>query len=78
MDDRRMRFPGVPLALGAAALFGATTPFSKLLLGTVNPWLLAGILYLGAGFGLSLFLLIRAATVDEPTESPLRLETFRG
>ena len=39
-------------------LFGASTPFSKLLLGSVNPWLLAGILYLGAGIGLSIFLLI--------------------
>jgi drug/metabolite transporter (DMT)-like permease len=73
MDDRRMWFPGVPLALGAAVLFGASTPFSKLLLGTVNPWLLAGILYLGAGIGLSLFLLVRTASTDETAESPLRL-----
>ena len=72
-DNRNVWFPGVPLALGAAVLFGASTPFSKLLLGSVNPWLLAGILYLGAGIGLSIFLLIRAAASDATTESPLKL-----
>lgn len=45
--------PGVPLALGSAILFGASAPLSKWLLGSVDPWLLAGILYLGAGLGLA-------------------------
>src|SRR5450432_727886 len=49
---------GVGYALAAAALFGASTPFSKLLLGSVHPWLLAGLLYLGSGCGLSLWLLL--------------------
>lgn len=40
------------LALGAAALFGASTPFAKLLLGNVTPLALAGLLYLGSGLGL--------------------------
>jgi drug/metabolite transporter (DMT)-like permease len=52
-------WPGVPLALGAAVLFGASTPLSKLIVGSVDPWLLAGILYLGAGFGLALVLWAR-------------------
>ncbi len=47
-------WPGVPYALGAAILFGVSTPLSKLLLGTINPWLLAGLMYLGAGVGLLL------------------------
>lgn len=38
----------VLLALVAAALFGAATPASKLLLGETPPFLLAGLLYLGA------------------------------
>ena len=38
---------GVLYALGAAALFGASTPFAKLLLGDVSPLVLAAILYLG-------------------------------
>ena len=46
-------WPGVPLALGSAILFGASAPLSKLLMGVVDPWLLAGILYLGAGAGLA-------------------------
>jgi len=74
MEQRSVWFPGVPLALGAAILFGASTPFSKLLLGAVNPWLLAGILYLGAGVGLAIFLLIRAATSESVAESPLKLQ----
>ena len=47
-------WPGVPFALASAALFGASTPLAKLLLGAVDPWLMAGILYLGAGLGLAL------------------------
>lgn len=41
-------------ALGAAALFGLSTPFAKILLGGVPPVLLAGLLYLGSGIGLTL------------------------
>jgi drug/metabolite transporter (DMT)-like permease len=43
---------GIPLALASAVLFAASTPFAKLLLGSVGPWLMAGLLYLGAGIGL--------------------------
>ncbi len=44
---------GVKMALLSALLFGASTPVAKLLLGTIDPWLLAGLLYLGAGVGLA-------------------------
>ena len=50
---------GVQAAVLSAALFGAGTPLAKLLLGTVNPWLLAGLLYCGSGIGLFLFRGIR-------------------
>ena len=46
-------------ALSAAALFGASTPFAKLLVGEISPWLLAGLLYLGSGIGLALVRVIR-------------------
>ena len=46
-------------ALCAAALFGASTPFAKLLTGDTPPVLLAGLLYLGSGLGLSLARVIR-------------------
>lgn len=46
-------------ALAAAVLFGASTPFAKALLGTTSPILLAGLLYLGSGVGLTLIRLLR-------------------
>ena len=46
-------------ALLAAALFGASTPFAKLLIGESSPVLLAGLLYLGSGIGLTLVRLVR-------------------
>lgn len=42
----------IALALGAAGLFGLSTPAAKLLLAVSDPWLLAGLLYLGSGVGL--------------------------
>lgn len=46
-------------ALLAAALFGASTPFAKLLVGQLPPVLLAGLLYLGSGLGLMALRLAR-------------------
>lgn len=67
-----LRHSGVPAALGAALLFGAGTPLAKLLLHTVSPWLLAGLLYLGSGIGLTVYrFLSRADAVRLPsTEAP--------
>lgn len=48
-----MKHHGILAALAAAILFGASTPLAKLLLGDMEPWLLAGVLYLGSGIGLS-------------------------
>jgi drug/metabolite transporter (DMT)-like permease len=45
-------WPGVPLALASAALFGAVTPISSLLLKSADSFLVAGLLYLGAGIGM--------------------------
>lgn len=47
------------LAVLAACLFGSATPISKLLLVSTNPFLLAGLLYLGAGLSLAPFVLRR-------------------
>lgn len=43
---------GAQLALLSAALFGASTPLAKLVLGEIGPLATAGLLYLGAGVGL--------------------------
>ena len=50
---------GIPAALAAALLFGASAPLAKPLLGPVGPWMLAGILYLGSGVGLAAWRLAR-------------------
>ena len=60
------------MALASATLFGASTPFSKLLLSEVDPQLLAGLLYLGAGVGLAFVHLGRAAVGLPAPEAPLR------
>ena len=51
---------GVVYALLAAVLFGASTPFSKILIGQVAPVTLAGLLYLGSGLGLLAWFIVRA------------------
>lgn len=66
-------WPGAPLAMASAALFGASTPLAKLLLGGgVDPWLLAGMLYLGSGLGLGLVHLVRGVLGVPAPEAPLR------
>ena len=52
--DRNVLF-----AIAAAALFGASTPAAKQLVGEVPPVLLAGLLYLGSGLGLLITRLLR-------------------
>ncbi len=64
--------PGVPLALASALLFGASTPFSKLLLSQTDPQMLAGLLYLGAGLGLAAVHLGRNLIGLPGVEAPLR------
>src|SRR5947209_16413799 len=73
MSRSLLAWPGVPLALASAALFGASTPFAKVLLGEgVSPWLLAGLLYLGSGLGLAVLQLGRKAAGASLAEAPLR------
>ena len=61
------------MALASAALFGASTPLAKLLLGGgVDAWLLAGLLYLGSGVGLGLVHLVRGMLGVPAPEAPLR------
>lgn len=55
---------GILYALGAAALFGLSTPLAKALTGNIAPVLLAGLLYLGSGVGLSLLRLARRSASE--------------
>jgi drug/metabolite transporter (DMT)-like permease len=59
MPDNPPMNRNVLFALSAAVLFGASTPFAKLLVGDMSPVLLAGLLYLGSGIGLTLIRLVR-------------------
>ena len=64
---------GPLIALASAVLFGASTPLAKLLLGDgVDAGLLAGMLYLGSGVGLSVVLATRTLAGASSTEAPLR------
>lgn len=60
---------GTAAALGAALLFGLSTPAAKLLVPKAEPLMLGSVLYLGAGLGLSL---LRIAVPRRSQEAPLR------
>lgn len=69
---------GAAYALLAAALFGASTPVAKLLLGSIPPVTLAGLLYLGSGVGLGAWLVFRRwlRVGKGSQETPLRAPDF--
>lgn len=68
-----MTLLGPAMALISAALFGASTPLAKLLLGGgVDPWLLAGLLYAGSGIGLGVVLLARRLMGLAPADAGLK------
>ena len=48
-----MNRTAVIYALASAALFGVSTPAAKLLIGSIYPVTLAGLLYCGAGIGVA-------------------------
>ncbi|MEX3633649.1 DMT family transporter [Paraburkholderia sp. BR14320] len=56
----RSGYGAIFTALAAAALFGAATPLAKALLGSVSPFMLAGLFYLGSGLGLGVGIAWRA------------------
>ena len=69
LEHRRGSF----LALVAAALFGISTPAAKVLVDVADPWLLAGLLYLGSGIGLLVILVARRLGTWRPREAPLNM-----
>jgi drug/metabolite transporter (DMT)-like permease len=77
-DTSKLPVKGVVFALAAAALFGASTPFAKILTGSVEPILLAGLLYLGSGCGLFVWWLLgRLQYRQRSTEARLHRADFR-
>lgn len=61
---RRVNLYPIAQALLAAALFGASAPLSKLLLGEVQPVPLAALLYLGSGFGMLAYRTIQRSSAQ--------------
>lgn len=64
------RSVGVRAALASALLFGAGTPLAKLLLGSVSPFQLAGLLYLGSGLGLGVWRLMARLRAGQRERHP--------
>lgn len=50
---------GILAAVSASVLFGLSTPLAKTFVGSIPPLLLAGMLYLGSGVGLTALLILR-------------------
>lgn len=61
----------VGLAVAAAVLYAMSVPFSKLLMGSVDPGALAGLLYLGAGAGMWAYLGARRAVGRKGSSRPM-------
>lgn len=59
------------LAILAAAFYAISSPVSKILLDTFSPTMMASLMYLGAGIGLSIYLLLRRATGRRSKDPPL-------
>ena len=72
------RHPGILIALGAALLFGASTPLAKLALSSAHPLLVAGLLYLGSGIGLAVVRKIRSGKAVETPLSRVDLPWLAG
>jgi drug/metabolite transporter (DMT)-like permease len=75
-----MNFTAVGFAIGSAVLFGLSAPVAKLLLRASENWILAGLLYSGAGLGLLLVYLTnrRNAATSEARLSRRELPWLAG
>lgn len=63
-------------ALLAAMLYALNSPLSKLLLNDIPSTILAGLLYLGAGIGISVLAIIQKAAKRTGNEEPLTKKDF--
>lgn len=74
-SDSKVGLRGPAFALGAAVTFALSVPLGKLLLGEIGSFTLAGILYLGAGLGLTFYRLLarepRRGVSAEDSSSPI-------
>jgi drug/metabolite transporter (DMT)-like permease len=66
-----MNMTAVLYALASAVLFGASTPAAKVLVGSVHPAILAGLLYCGAGIGIAALRRLRTTVGTTAPEAPV-------
>ncbi len=64
---------GIAAAMLAALAFALTIPITKVVIAGTSPWLLAGILYLGSGLGLTVSLLASRRPWSVPRQDAPRL-----
>ncbi len=69
--------PGVAFAIAAPLLYSLTIPFSKLFLRQIEPWMLAGLLDLGAGAGMAIVYLLRRVVSHQPTPNLMTQRDWR-
>jgi drug/metabolite transporter (DMT)-like permease len=75
--SRSMNWTAVFYALSSAFLFGVSTPAAKVLLGSMHPGVLAGLLYCGAGVGIALLRRLRLKVLSSgSTEAALARTDF--
>src|SRR5882724_5821594 len=66
-----MNRTAIAYALISAALFGMSTPAAKVLVGSVAPGVLAGLLYCGAGIGVAVFRRLVPSIVGNAPETAI-------
>src|SRR5450830_1347638 len=69
---KKIASSGPQAALLAALLFGAATPLAGMLLKNNSPWMIAALLYLGSGLGLTIYRRISGARQAMPAHAELR------
>lgn len=74
MRIREIHYIAIGQAVLAAALFGMSAPFSKLLLNEISPLMMSALLYLGAGIGMLLIESYKRFNRAERVESSLSKE----
>ncbi|HYE81722.1 MAG TPA: EamA family transporter [Clostridia bacterium] len=71
MKSKLGNYTAAGQAILAAALFGMSAPFSKLLLEKISPIMLSSLLYLGAGMGMLIVYSLRRISKAETVEAGL-------
>ena len=73
-----MNCHAVFLALISAALFGVSTPAAKALLGSIDPTILAGLLYCGAGLGVAVLRRLGRSMLSQPDAPEVAADSQRA